>query len=81
MSAMRTAGLVYLAAGLTCWAVLAVAYLRLGALHAEGRAAHGLRRALVKTLIALPVVLLWPILVAGLLRREAPARGERRDET
>jgi hypothetical protein len=66
MNAIRTTALVYLAAGLTCWAVLVVAYLRL-ALSTRG----GLRKALRKAVFALPVLLLWPILVVGLLRRES----------
>lgn len=66
MNAIQTAALVYLAAGLTCWVVLVVAYLRL-ALSARG----GLAAALRKAVFALPVLLLWPILVVGLLRRES----------
>jgi hypothetical protein len=75
MNALQTAALVYLAAGITCWVVLAVAYARRG-----GRSGWGLRQLMLKALIALPVVVAWPMLVVGLVRREARAdlrRGER----
>lgn len=64
MSGLETASLAYLCAGLTCWVVLAIAYLRIGL------RSTGLGSALPKVVIAMPVILLWPLLVFALVRRE-----------
>ena len=69
MNALATALLVYVALGATCWVVLAVAYVQIG-LKSHGSPGRGLKRALT----GLPIVLLWPLFVFGLIRRESRQR-------
>jgi hypothetical protein len=64
MSYWETASLVYLAAGLTCWLVLTVAYLRIG------RRTSELSAAATKVAIAVPVIVFWPLLILALVRSE-----------
>lgn len=71
MSTWETVSLVYLTAGLTCWLVLTVAYLRIGLRTSD------LQSAVTKVVIALPVVVCWPLLVLALVRSERVDRGSR----
>ncbi|MBA3312225.1 MAG: hypothetical protein M3552_04000 [Planctomycetota bacterium] len=68
MSKLETVSLTYLCAGLTCWLVLAVAYMRIGQ-----RSPHA-GPAIRKAILALPVVVLWPLLVLALRRHEKAER-------
>lgn len=74
MNTTETAALVYFAVGVTCWLVLVVAYARRGT-----RTHAGPAQVLTKIIIALPVVLVWPLLVIALVRRESHAEGHRRE--
>ena len=72
MSTWESASLAYLSAGVACWLVLAVAYLRIGLRTSNSQSAA------MKIAIALPVVALWPLLVLALVRNE---RSERRSRS
>lgn len=72
MSTWETASLAYLSAGVACWLVLTVAYLRIGL------RTTSLQAAATKVAIALPVIALWPLLVLAVVRKE---RSERRTRT
>jgi hypothetical protein len=71
MSTWETASLAYLSAGVACWLVLTVAYVRIG-LQTSNRPA-----AAKKVAIALPVIALWPLLVMAIVRNERAQRRSR----
>jgi cytochrome c biogenesis protein CcdA len=71
MSTWGTVALVYFTAGLTCWMVLAIAYVRIG------RHTSSLNSAATKVAIALPVIVFWPLFVLALLRSERLERHSR----
>ncbi|HEX6986454.1 MAG TPA: hypothetical protein VF170_13810 [Planctomycetaceae bacterium] len=75
MTALETAALAYFAAGVACWLVLVAAYARKGT-----RSRGGFAAFLAKTVLGLPVVLLWPLLVIALLRRERVPGGRAGEE-
>ncbi len=70
VSTLQTTSLAYFCAGMTCWIVLAIAYLRMG--YRTSNAAT----AVVKICVAIPVIVLWPLLMLALWRSERTARRE-----
>ncbi len=71
MSTWETASVAYLSAGVACWLVLTVAYVRIGV------QTSNLPAATKRIAIAMPVIALWPLLVLAVARKERIERRSR----